>query len=60
MNRLKTLSAMLMLFTAILFGACTQDETMDDLMDNTEINSPSDPNDDEDGDKPSIALSTGS
>lgn len=48
MNRSKNIFALLMLFSAMVFGACTQDDTMDDLIDNTEINSPSPTNNDPD------------
>ena len=41
MKNLKKLSALALLFTAIAFGACSEDANMDEIIDNTEINSPS-------------------
>ena len=41
MKNLKKLSALALLFTAIAFGACTEDANMGEIIDNTEINSPS-------------------
>lgn len=41
MKNLKSLSALFILSVAFTFGACSQDETMDEIIDNTEINSPS-------------------
>lgn len=55
MNRLKSIFSLVLLATAFMFGACSQDETMDDLISNSEINSPSPTNggeEDPNGDKP--------
>lgn len=41
MNKFKNISTLLLFVVALSFGACTQDDPMDDIMDNTEINSPS-------------------
>lgn len=49
MNKLKNISALFLFVMALTFGACSQDETMDDILDNTEINAPSPANDDNGG-----------
>ncbi|RED97537.1 hypothetical protein [Marinoscillum furvescens] len=55
MNRIKSIFSLVLLATAFMFGACSQDETMDDLMNNSEINTPSPTNGDDtekEGDQP--------
>lgn len=51
MSKLMKISAVLLFILSIGFSACTQDETMDEIIDNTEINAPSDPDDDGEGGK---------
>lgn len=49
MNRLKSILALSLLVISFAMTSCSQDDTMDDIMDNTEINSPA-PNGDGSGD----------
>jgi hypothetical protein len=41
MNNSRNFLALVLLAMGMTFGACSQDDTMDELIDNTEINSPS-------------------
>lgn len=41
MKNLRNISALFILSIAFTFGACAQDETMDEVIENAEINSPS-------------------
>ncbi len=57
MNRFKRFSTLVLFAATIFFGACSQDETMDELLENTEIGAPvnadeTDPNTSKDKDKP--------
>lgn len=52
MKNLKKSSALFLLVTGFAFGACSQNDPMDEIIDNIEINSPSDPSDEMDRDKP--------
>lgn len=59
MNRLKRFSVLVIFATVFTFGACSQDETMDEIMDNTEIGKPIHADDStgenkEDKDKPGV------
>lgn len=40
MNKFRTILAITVLSTALGFSSCSQDETMDEVLKNTEINSP--------------------
>ncbi|WP_258097990.1 hypothetical protein [Marinoscillum pacificum] len=40
MNRFKRFSTLVLFTATIFFGACSQDETMDELLENTEIGAP--------------------
>lgn len=41
MNNSRNFLALVLLAMGMTFGACSQDDTMDELINNTEINSPS-------------------
>lgn len=49
MNRFKRFSTLVLFTATIFFGACSQDETMDELLENTEIGSPVNANETEGG-----------
>ena len=49
MKKITNLSALFLIVLASVFGACAQDEAMDDIIDNTEINAPSDGNGEQGG-----------
>lgn len=40
MNRFKRFSTLVLFAATFFFGACSQDETMDDIIENTEIGAP--------------------
>ncbi len=53
MKILKSISTFFVMIIALYLVSCSQDETMDEVIDNTEINHPSDPDDDGKEDPPS-------
>ncbi|MFH6982767.1 hypothetical protein [Marinoscillum sp. 108] len=51
MNNSRNFLALVLLAMGMTFGACSQDDTMDELIDNTEINSPSPTGNETDGEE---------
>lgn len=49
MKKVSRISTIIVLAFSLFSYSCSQDETMDEIIDNTEINSPSDPDDDGEG-----------
>lgn len=53
MKTIKKISTLFLIILVFASSACTQDETMDDILGNTEISNPSNTNDGADTDSPS-------